>query len=81
MDARRHQETGLRILAGILVLTGVTMMLLAVRMMISQQQTVSISGLVVVVAWGFTPAIAGWLVWKLATALEWLADIKRKLDA
>jgi hypothetical protein len=57
------------------------MMLLAVRMMISQQQTVSISGLVAVVAWGFTPAIAGWLVWKLATALEWLADIKRKLDA
>ncbi len=80
MDTRRHQETGLRILAGILILLGVALLLLALQR-ISQQQGASVQGLAVAIAWSLSPALSGWLVWKLATALEWLADIKRQLSA
>lgn len=80
METRRHQETGLRVLAGILILASVLLLLLALQQ-VSRQQGVSIQGLALAIAWSLGPAVSGWLIWKLATALEWLADIKRKLDA
>jgi hypothetical protein len=73
-------ETGLRALAGILFLASAVALILVLRQL-TQQGGVSVEGIVILVAWALSPALTGWLVVKLAKALEWLADIKRKVGA